>query len=135
MSDKGIVILGIVKTVIIQVLMFYLGNVFAINSYGLLVIPFYLAVDYLAIKYGVVKVFNNNNISIKDNVVMISLLLFVCNFLMFMLYDFVLYVVIICSILPCLIIKFTLGTVDKNRKIEYDTKKAIDEYFSNRKED
>jgi len=135
MSDKGIIILGIVKTVIIQILMFCLGNALSVNSYGLLVIPFYLAVDYLALKYGVVKTLDNNNISIKDNVVMISIILFVCNLLMFMLYDFVLYMAIIYSLLPCLIIKFMRGTVDKNRKIEYDTKKAIDEYFSNRKED
>ena len=135
MNSKLIILWGVIRTIIIQLLIFFVVSVSFIDSYVVIAIPFYIAVDYLALKYGLIKLLDNNNLSTKENVLLISLLLFIFNFIIFIFRNLAFYIVLVYSLIPCIIIRFINSNIDKNKKIEYDTKKAIDEYFSNRKED
>lgn len=124
-----------IRYIAIAVLIYLIVGTYTVNSYGILILIYYIAVNYIAVKYGIIKEFNRrDDISKKDYFFIVSALMIIFNLLMFLsLQGFEIYEVIIMSIIPVVELYLIKTNKEKQRVIEQNTKKAIDEYFKNKK--
>ena len=125
----------IIRYIAISILIYLVIGAYTVNSYGVLILIYYVAVNYIAVKYGIIKEFNRrNDLCKKDFFLLLSCLLLGFNLLLFsQLQGFETYEVLIISIIP--VIEFYLIKTNKEKKeiVDINTKKTIDEYFKNKK--
>lgn len=125
----------VIKYITIIVLIYLIVGTYTINSYGPLILVYYIAVNYISVKYGIIREFNKrSDLSKKDFFLIISCTMIMFNLLMLLqLQGFETYEVLIISFIPA--IEFYLIKTDREKQkiIEINTKKAIEEYFKNKK--
>jgi len=125
----------VLRYIAMIVLIYLIVGTYTINSYGLLILIYYVAVNYIAVKYGIIKEFDKrDDISKKDFFLIISALMVIFNLLMFLpLQGFEIYEILIISVIPVIEFYFIKTKKEKQRLIDIKTKKAIDEYFKTKK--
>lgn len=129
----------VIRYLTIVILVYLIVGTYSIQSYGLFIFLYYISINYIAIKYGIIKEFDKRyDISKKDLSVTISLFLIIFNLIIFSLYSlffdkFEIYEVLLLSIIP--VVEFYLIKTKKEKQsiIDMKTKKAIDDYFQNKK--
>lgn len=125
----------VLRYIAMVLLVYLIVGTYTINSYGILILIYYVAVNYIAVKYGIIKEINKrDDISKKDFFLVVSALMIIFNLLMFLpLQGFEIYEVLIISVIPAIEFYFIKTKKEKQKIIDIKTKKAIDEYFKNKK--
>lgn len=125
----------VLRYIAMVLLVYLIVGTYTINSYGILILIYYVAVNYIAVKYGIIKEINKrDDISKKDFFLVVSALMVIFNLLMFLpLQGFEIYEVLIISVIPVIEFYFIKTKKEKQKIIDIKTKKAIEEYFKNKK--
>lgn len=125
----------VLRYIAMVLLVYLIVGTYTINSYGILILIYYVAVNYITVKYGIIKEINKrDDISKKDFFLVVSALMIIFNLLMFLpLQGFEIYEVLIISVIPAIEFYFIKTKKEKQKIIDIKTKKAIDEYFKNKK--
>lgn len=134
MQKFGLSILFALRYLTIVIVVFLIVGMYKIESYGIPIIIYYLATNYLAVKYGIIKsIDREKTLEKRDLFVSISILLIIINGCIYALYQFKLLEIIILTIIP--IILFVKMKTEKERQkiIELNNKKTIEEYFKDKK--
>ena len=135
MNNKALILLGLViKYSIIMVIIFILGGIYRPENYGMWIIIYYIAINYLTVKYAVINGFNKRNDIDKSKVfVNCSVLLVISNIIIYSLFKFKIWDLILLSTIPVIMLRIIKTDKEKQKIIDINTKKAIDEYFENKK--
>ena len=139
MKIKGLDVLlsfyFVIRYIAMILLIYLIVGIYTINSYGILILVYYVAVNYISVKYGIIKEFNKHEYMPKKDVFLIvSALIVIFNLLMFLsLQGFEIYEVLIISIIPVIELYLIKTNKEKQKIIDQNTKKAIEEYFKNKK--
>lgn len=123
----------VIRYITIMLLVFFLG-IYKLENYGVWLIIYYIAVNYLAVKYGVISAINKRKNLDKSKVfVSTSVLLVISNIIIYVICKFKLIEMIILSSIPVIMLRIIKTNKEKQEIIDINTKKAIDEYFKNKK--
>jgi len=123
----------VIRYITIMLLVFFLG-IYKLENYGAWLIIYYIAINYLAVKYGVISAINKRKDLDKSKVfVSTSVLLVISNIIIYVICKFKLIEMIILSSIPVIMLRIIKTNKEKQEIIDINTKKAIDEYFKNKK--
>lgn len=134
MLKFGLSLYLVLRYLTIVLVVFLIVGTYKLESYGLIILIYYLAINYLAVKYGIINSIDRiKKIDKKSLFVCISLLLIISNVCIYFVYQFKLLEIILLTIIP--VIMFIKIKTEKERQkiIELNAKETIDEYFKKKK--
>ena len=118
----------------IMIFVLLIVGTYKIESYGIVMLLYYIAINYLAVKYGIIyEIDKRDDLDKNDLSKSIILFLLLINIVLYFLYKFKLSEVVILSVIPVIEFYLIKTKKDKQRIIDMNTKKTIDEYFKNKK--
>ena len=124
----------VIRYITIVLFVFFIGGTYKLENYGIWIIIYYIAINYLAIKYGVIGGINKKNNLDKSNVFKsCSVLLIISNVIIYSLYKYKIIEIILLSSIPVIMFNIIKTNKEKQMIIDINAKKAIDEYFKNKK--
>lgn len=124
----------VIRYITIILLVFLTAGVFKLENYGLWISIYYIAINYLAVKYGVIGGINKRIDLDKSKVFKsCSVLLVISNVIIYWVCKFKIIEIILLSSIPVIMFYIIKTNKEKQKIIDIDTKKAIDEYFKNKK--
>lgn len=123
----------VLRYIAIISIVYLIVGIYSINSYGFIILIYYIAVNYLAIKYGIVKELDNRDYTKKGLFLLISLLVLIFNICFLYFKQFDLYEIFFISIVPLMEFYFIKTNKEKQKLNAIKTQKTIDEYFKNKK--
>lgn len=135
MNNKVLIAIGLViKYLIVLLIIFFLCGIYKIEHYGLWITIYYVAINYLAVNYAIIDGINKNNTIDKSKFFIIfSVLLLISNIIVYSLLKFKIWEIILLSSIPVIMFRIIKTNKEKQKIIDMNTKKAIDEYFKNKK--
>ena len=117
-----------------MILVLFLIGTYKLENYGFYMIIYYIAINYLAVKYGIIYEIDKNEKYDKRLIFKsASIFLIIFNVGIYMLFRFKLVEVILLSVIPVVELYFIKTKKDKQKIIEENTKKAIEDYFNSKK--
>ncbi len=97
-------------------------------------LSYYIAINYLAVRYGIIyEIDKNQKLDKKNLSKSVTLFLLIFNIGTYMIYKFPMLEVTILSIIPVVEFYLIKTKKEKQRVIDVNTKKAIDDYFKNKR--
>lgn len=124
----------VIRYITIMLLVFFIGGMHKIEIYGVWLIIYYISLNYLAVKYGVIGSINKREDLDKNQIfISTSVLLIISNIIIYAIYKVKPIEMIILSSIPVIMFRIIKTNKEKQKIIDINTKKAIDEYFKNKK--
>lgn len=124
----------VIRYFTIMILVLFLIGTYKLENYGFYMIIYYIAINYLAVKYGIIYEIDKNEKFDKRLIFKsASIFLIIFNVGIYMLFRFKLVEVILLSAIPVVELYFIKTKKDKQKIIEENTKKAIEDYFNSKK--
>lgn len=118
----------------ILILIFLIVGIYKVESYGIFMMFYYFAINYLSIKYGIIREIDKNQWLDKKNLFsVVSIFILIINIAIYTIFKFSTFEVIILSIIPIIEFYFIKTKKEKQIAIDINTKKVIDDYFGNKK--
>jgi len=135
MSNKILISLGLViKYLVILIIIFLVGGIYKPENYGMWITIYYVAINYLIVKNAIINGINKRKKIDKNKVfVSCSVLLVISNVIIYSVFKYRIMDIIILSSIPVIMLKLIKTDKEKQEIIDINTKKAIDEYFKNKK--
>lgn len=119
-----------------MVIGFVLATIFSVvNSSIFIDLLYFLAVNYLAVKYAIIYGIDKNNfITKKDVFLILSILLFIFNMIIYLINNtFNINKALIFSIIPIIMLVVIKTEKEKKVILDHNNQKEINDYFNNKK--
>ena len=123
----------VIRYFTIMLLVFFIVGTFKLENYGIWMIIYFVAINYLAIRYGMVYEIDKKGYLKNELYKSLVIFILIFNIGIYIIYNFKLIEIILLSVVPVIELKFIKTKEEKQKTIEQNTKKAIDEYFNNKK--
>ncbi len=120
----------------LMVIGFVLATIFSVvNSSIFIDLLYFLAVNYLAVKYAIIYGIDKNNfITKKDVFLILSILLFIFNMIIYLINNtFNINKALIFSIIPIIMLVVIKTEKEKKVILDHNNQKEINDYFNNKK--
>lgn len=120
----------------LMVIGFVLATIFSVvNSSIFIDLLYFLAVNYLAVKYAIIYGIDKNNfITKKDVFFILSILLFIFNMIIYLINNtFNINKALIFSIIPIIMLVAIKTEKEKKVILDHNNQKEINDYFNNKK--
>lgn len=120
----------------LMVIGFVLATIFSVvNSSIFIDLLYFLAVNYLAVKYAIIYGIDKNNfITKKDVFLILSILLFIFNMIIYLINNtFNINKALIFSIIPIIMLVAIKTEKEKKVILDHNNQKEINDYFNNKK--
>lgn len=120
----------------LMVIGFVLATIFSVvNSSIFIDLLYFLAVNYLAVKYAIIYGIDKNNfITKKDVFLILSILLFIFNMIIYLINNtFNINKSLIFSIIPIIMLVVIKTEKEKKVILDHNNQKEINDYFNNKK--
>ncbi len=120
----------------LMVIGFVLVTIFSVvNSSIFIDLLYFLAVNYLAVKYAIIYGIDKNNfITKKDVFLILSILLFIFNMIIYLINNtFNINKALIFSIIPIIMLVAIKTEKEKKVILDHNNQKEINDYFNNKK--